>query len=315
MSCDASKIGVAIFSYNRPQHIGVLYRTILDLKLENRYCFHLFNDGPRQSETPEIRFVRAQTDKFTGLIQNFEISQSAENLGLARSIRLGLDSVFAKHMKAIVLEDDIIPSAEFFIAMEFYLTNLEANQKIGTITGANTTKFPFYLRRDFLASKRHSSWGWATWADRWKSIDWVAVEKDFLLNKPLIRKVKRVSPDLVRYAELQKLGKIDSWAASLNINFIDRGLLCIVPRQNLIKNIGFDGSGTHNSSKQGTQSNRGLTRSKIELKVFNPRVYESNFYNMLVAFDNSLLRDFPKGTVIRFFIRIEKLARKATKSN
>jgi hypothetical protein len=310
MNCDSSKIGLAIFSFNRPQHLGVLYKTIQDLKLENRYCFHLFNDGPKISESPEIRLVRSQTDEFTGSLQNFEISRRTENLGLAKSIRLGLDSVFAKHKKAIVLEDDIIPSSEFFQAMEFFLTTLEENPKIGTITGANTTKFPFFVRKDFLASKRHSSWGWATWADRWVSIDWDTAEKDFLLNRPLIRKVKRVSPDLFRYAGLQELGMIDSWAATMNIDFIDRGMLCVVPHQNLITNIGLDGSGTHNSSKHGRQKSRGFTKPRIQLNVFDPIIYESNFYDLLVKLDNSLLRDFPRGTVTRLILKVKNFPRK-----
>ena len=307
MRCDPSKFALAIFSFNRPKHIRALYKTIQDLNLGNRYCFHLFNDGPKQSETSEIRLVRRQTEEFSGSIQNFEIIRRTENLGLAESIRLGLDSVFQTHKKAIILEDDIIPTGIFFEAMEFYLNNQEHNPAIGSVTGANTTKFPLFERSDFLISNRHSSWGWATWADRWLSIDWKYVESEFLRDKSVRRKVRMVSPDLVRYAELQKSGKIDSWATAMNIDFIKRDLFCIVPRNNLILNIGLDGSGTHGANSRGKNINHDkLNQSNLKLK-FSPRVKQSEIYNLLVRKDNSLMRNFPTGNILRFLGKLKSL--------
>ena len=307
MHCDTSKIGLAIFSFNRPKHLGVLYKTIQNLNLENKYCFHLFNDGPKHSETPEIRLVRTQTEEFTGSLQNFELSRQTENLGLAKSIHLGLDSVFQKHKKAIILEDDIIPTGTFFEVMEFYLNNQEHNPTIGSITGANTTKFPPFKRRDFLISKRHSSWGWATWADRWLSIDWKYVEREFIRDKSVRSKVRMVSPDLVRYAELQTSGKIDSWATTMNIDFIKRDLLCIVPRTNLILNIGLDGSGTHGANSGGRNLiHDALDQSNLRIE-YSPTVEQSEIYNLLVRKDNSLMRNFPKGNILRLLGKLKSL--------
>jgi len=315
MKCDPSKIALAIFSYNRPQHLNALYQAIEHLKLENQYCFHLFNDGPKASKTRDIALVQDLTDKFSNRVSNCILSRKTENLGLAKSIRSGLDSVFTKHEKAIILEDDIIPTIEFFEAMEFFLTNSIGDRKIGSITGANTTRFPFYVRDDFLARKRHSSWGWATWADRWVSIDWRYVERDFLFDKQLIKKIKRVSPDLVRYAKLQELGEIDSWATAMNIDFIKRDLLCIVPRQNLISNIGFDGSGTHNYQEYKNQNPLELLSQKIKLKNLHPTVEESKVYNLFVRLDNSLLRDFPKGTIMRLALKFRNWTRRSSKNS
>jgi len=298
MQCDASKIALAIFSFNRPQHLRVLYQAIEKLEVEHQYCFHLFNDGPKTTKTKDINLVHELTDKFSSRTSNYVISRQIRNLGLAKSIRSGLDSVFTKHDKAIILEDDIIPTKIFFNAMEFYLCNDEFNSSIGSITGANTTKFPLFDRRDFLASKRQSSWGWATWSDRWLSIDWNFAEKEFLGDKQLTKKVKRVSPDLVRYAKLQQLGKIDSWATAMNVDFIKRDLLCIVPRENLITNIGLDGSGTHGGKSMVRGHIEMLKKTEPTIE-FIPKVHNSFIYDFLVKKDNSLMRDFPRGNVLR----------------
>jgi hypothetical protein len=311
MACDSTKVSLAIFSFNRPRHLKSLYESIHDLDLENQYCFHLFNDGPKVNETPEINSVHKLTDTFAGSVKNFKIIRRTQNLGLAKSIRSGLNSVFAIHGKAIILEDDIIPSKLFFDVMEYYLNNQELNPVIGSITGANTTRFPLLERRDFLASKRHSSWGWATWADRWLSIDWKYVDCEFLEDKLVISKVRKVSPDLVGYAELQAAGKIDSWATGMNIDFIKRELLCIVPKNDLINNIGFDGSGTHgaNSRRKSLIANSGK-RVKLNMK-FTSEVGQSEYYNFLVRKSNSLMRDFPIGSIIRTVLRFRESAQKS----
>ena len=305
-NCDPRKTCLAIFSYNRPESLTALYQRILSLQLTNRYCVHLFNDGPKTIKTKEMTLVHDLTDSFANNISNFVITRKLENLGLANSIHFGMDAIFRSHTKAIVLEDDIIPTGKFFETMDFFLENLELNPKIGSITGARTTKFHPLDRRDFLVTRRHSSWGWATWADRWLSIDWSAVKNDFLKDEPLIRKVRRVSPDLVRYAVLQESGHIDSWATTMNIDFIKRDLVCIVPRHNLIRNIGFDGSGTHPTNQKYQKREKELSMNYSELELA-PEVEESNLYNFLVRIDNSLLQDFPKGSVLRFLLKIRFL--------
>ena len=307
MACDSTKVGLAIFSFNRPQHLKILYETIHNFKLENKYCFHLFNDGPKINKTPEIKLVHELTDKFAGLVKNFEVSRRTENFGLAKSIRSGLDSVFAIHGKAIILEDDIIPSKVFFEVIEFFLGNQEFNSSVGSITGANTTQFPLLERRDFLMSKRHSSWGWATWADRWLSIDWKYMDREFLEDKPVISKVRRVSPDLVGYAELQAAGKIDSWATGMNIDFIKRELLCIVPKKDLITNIGLDGSGTHGAkSMLKNQMISLINEPELNFEKYS-KLEQSEYYNFLVRIDNSLMRNFPIGNMFRLLGKVKKL--------
>jgi hypothetical protein len=315
VACDSTKVGLAIFSFNRPQHLKILYETIHDFKLENQYCFHLFNDGPKTSKTPEIKLVHELTDKFAGLVKNFEVSRRIENFGLAKSIRSGLDLVFAIHGKAIILEDDIIPSKAFFEVIEFFLSNQEFNSSVGSITGANTTTFPFLEKRDFLMSKRHSSWGWATWADRWLSIDWKYIDHEFLEDKPVISKVRRVSPDLVGYAELQAAGKIDSWATGMNIDFIKRELLCIVPKKDLITNIGLDGSGTHEAKSMLKNQMRSLIKEpELNFEKYS-KLEQSEYYNFLVRKDNSLMRNFPIGNILRLLGKVKSFSKDRIRLN
>lgn len=305
--CCSSKTALVIFAYNRPDHLSALYKVLENYDLSKKFCLHIFHDGPKSKMTSEIMAARKLSLNFAQIFENSTLVFESENHGLARSIRKGLDFIFSKHDQAIILEDDLIPNRDFFILMEQALKKEKNNLVIGSITGSNTTKFPWFIRDSFLLSHRHCSWGWATWADRWHGIDWKYVEIYFQQNLALIHKVKKVSPDLVRYAQLQREGKIDSWATYLNIDFINRNLMCIVPRKSLIRNIGFDGSGTHSLSSR--VKHEVLNEPPIHQVSFSEEINirENSIYNFLVWKDNSLLRDFPKGAIIRILVKLNKL--------
>jgi len=307
MKCNPTKTALAIFAFNRPLHLSNVYNEIKKNGATQRYCFHFFHDGPKDSETQEIHASIAVTESFVLILRNYEIKINAANLGLARSIKNGLNSVFSVHQKAVILEDDIIPQTHFFDVMDYFLDTEVNNALIGSVTGANTTKFPIFSRSDFLLSGRHSSWGWATWANRWNEIDWERAESNFLNDKNLLKKVRRVSPDLVRYAQLQQEKKIDSWATFMNIDFIRRNLLCIVPKYNMVQNIGFDGSGTHSTNARSKEARRESLRDHNPQFPKKESLRKSKVYNLLVFKDKSLLRDFPKGTLIRAALRVKRL--------
>ena len=60
---------------------------------------------------------------------------------------------------------------------------------------------------------RSSSWGWGTWLDRWREIDWNVKDFDeFKRNKNIQKLFNRSGKNLTEMLFMQKAGKIDSWA-------------------------------------------------------------------------------------------------------
>jgi hypothetical protein len=109
---------------------------------------------------------------------------------------------------------------------------------------------------------------------------------------------------------LQNEKKIDSWATAMNIDFIKRDLLCVVPKKNFIQNIGFDGSGTHTGITRKNSSNKASLHKKQILNFEEISLTRSTTYDMLVRKDNSLLRDFPKGSFIRQALILRRIYRR-----
>jgi hypothetical protein len=95
-----------------------------------------------------------------------------------------------------------------------------------------------------------SSWGWATWKDRWEKVTWDAS----LLEHRLNQRKKTPGFDFAGFSYRNLLkqqceGKIDSWAIRFYASMYLMDGLCLFPGSSLVANNGFDGSGTHTSGK------------------------------------------------------------------
>ena len=141
---------------------------------------------------------------------------------------------------------------------------------------------------------RSSSWGWATWADRWNKVDWSINDfKVMKKNKEKIKFFEQGGNDLFKMLELQYLGKIDSWAIRwcysqfLNLSY------SVTPKISMIQNNGFsDGVGVHNFGK-GYHWQVKLAESKIndleasfnvEISNYFKKYHDINFYTRIGYF-------------------------------
>ena len=104
------KIGIAIFAYNRPSHLKRLLIALEDYKIKK---ISAFVDGPKNARDKLI-----QEQIFFMLKNNKKIKISIflrkKNIGLAKSLMLGLSYMSKKYPFFIALEDDVIPYKNFF---------------------------------------------------------------------------------------------------------------------------------------------------------------------------------------------------------
>ena len=170
-----------------------------------------------------------------------------KNYGLADSVISGVTEVIEKFSKAIILEDDIVTSHYFLKFMNEALDFYENDENIFTISGYNfPVSAPESYKQDIYISQRPSSWGWATWKNRWEKVDWNLVENPLLKSKKSLHSLldkagKDLAPMLLKSVE----GKISSWAVRYSFTQIKNNAYCIFPLKSLAKNIGADATGTN----------------------------------------------------------------------
>jgi len=149
--------------------------------------------------------------------------------------------------RLLVLEDDILTSKCFLKFMNDALCFYEDKSNIWSISGyAIPIDIPETYKQSVYLTYRSSSWGWATWDDRWKTIDWTVADYDaYRFNPMRIRHFCKGGTDLDKMLRYQMNGKIDSWAIRWCYNQSKQNKYSIYPVKSLVNNIGTDGSGTH----------------------------------------------------------------------
>lgn len=233
-------IPVVVFAYNRPRH---LEQALECLRANSVPVLYVYVDGPREGEpsaTDEIRSVIERIDWIEPRVVFRPV-----NLGLSRSIRDGLDSVFARHPAAVVVEDDVWPAPEFY---RFAAKSLEHYADDTTIAGVTGLRHPFNTKAfdgyewDIFFFPRFSSWGWGTWARWWRTLEFDRGRLVELMRKPRFTPAAAGLGFLNRaYAEGSLTG---SWDVAASLNMLVHGTLFVYPRWNLIANGGFY-SGEH----------------------------------------------------------------------
>ena len=168
---------IVLFVYNRPWHtaqtINALKKNILSSESE----LFIFSDQAQSYADKEgVNLVREMIDKVTGF-KRVTIIKHNNNMGLSRSIIYGVSMVIKKFGKVIVLEDDLLTSKFFLTFMNDGLQLYKENLNIWEI-GGYVYPIEHSIKNDFFFAPYTTSWGWATWKDRWKYLK--KIRSDYL---------------------------------------------------------------------------------------------------------------------------------------
>ncbi|NLK71691.1 MAG: sugar transferase [Clostridiales bacterium] len=267
---------IILFVYKRPEHTAKTLAALGEcFGIEESELF-VFADGPKnlqdETDVTETRRIVREFDKCKAI----HIIESGVNKGLANSVISGVTEVIEQYGRAIVVEDDLVLAPDFLTYMNQALDYYESDQRIWSITGYSfNINFPKDYTSDMYLSYRASSWGWATWKDRWDKVDWDVLDyPEFKTNKKLRNKFNRGGRDLSSMLDAQMQGKIDSWAIRWCYAQSKNNALTVYPRISRIQNIGFDGSGSHCgiTSKYNTIISYGTERVIFEPLDLDSRI-------------------------------------------
>lgn len=238
---------IILFVYNRPEHTKKTLESLKINELASDSSLFIFSDGSKKEDDKKsVDEARKYVSNISGF-KEINIILREKNLGLANSVISGVTEVIDKFGKAIVLEDDIVTSKYFLTFMNEALDFYEPDKKIYSISGYNfPIKIPESYRHQIYISTRPSSWGWATWKDRWEKAIWNPEQVLDLVNHKLLNQFldnagKDLSPMLLKSLE----GRINSWAVKWVFTHIYSQSFSLFPTKSLTKNIGADATGTN----------------------------------------------------------------------
>lgn len=238
---------IIIFAFNRVDTLRNTVSSLLNNEEAKESELFVYVDGPRKQKPGEAEKVKT-VQEFVKTINGFKnvtYSFSEENKGLGTSIIAGVTEVINRYGRAIVLEDDLVFSSNFLAFMNDGLNRYENEQKVFSICGyTNKVKVPKGYDHDAYFCTRSSSWGWGTWADRWKTVDWEL--KDWSRYKKMGRAFNRWGgSDCFRMLRSVKECGATSWAIRFGFFQFLQDKLSLFPIVSKVRNDGFDGAGTN----------------------------------------------------------------------
>jgi hypothetical protein len=241
---------IALFAYNRPEHTLRTLQALARNRLAEFSELVAFVDGPNRETDRErieqVHRVIARVDKF----RTVTVVGANVNQGCRQSLINGITSVLAEHDRVIVVEDDLNTSPYFLTFMNVCLDRYSDERAVFSVCGYSPPPYILKLPRaypyDVYFSPRFSSWGWATWADRWRAYHGDRGAAHEVLNGgPLQWNFARAGTDLPWLLKLVQEGQLDTWDLDWTVAHFRHQALALTPVRSHVDNIGLDYSGTH----------------------------------------------------------------------
>lgn len=193
------------------------------------------------------------------------------NEGCKRAVAGALDWAFSRHERLIVLEDDCLPHPSFFAFCEELLERYAAVPEVMQICGSNLTSHQPRDGAGFFFSRFGPIWGWASWRRAWSAYDvamsdWPAMRHSAALRSRCPGALERLWRRSVFDATHR--GEIDTWDYQWAFAKMKTGGLSVVPRRNLVSNLGFGPGATH--TLNATDPNACLPVGEADFPVTTP---------------------------------------------
>lgn len=250
---------IVIFAYKRLDKITNCINSIKNNIDADKSDVYVFSDGYKsdndKSGVLAVRKYLAEM-KANHPFNSLTIIEQSKNNGLANSIIDGVSHLLEKYERVIVLEDDLVLHPDCIRYMNEALEYYNDNPNYGSISAYSEplTGLDAYPH-DVYVLKKGDCWGWATWRNRWICADWeLSSFKAYLKDKARRHEFSHLQYDLEDQLWWQYEGKSDTWAARWLYSMYMNDLWTVYPKESLITNQGFDGSGENCESLNDTKN-------------------------------------------------------------
>ncbi len=241
---------VLVTGFNRPKFLEDRIEKLLELKCQ----VYISLDVPRLDDNPNRKHSRACINIVEAYSKDLAgVRISNQSLGCFKGITEGISWAFSQIDALIIVEDDVRVDEEFLSFASKMLIKFESNKTIGSVAGSNFVPQAelTHTGRQFRFSAYSSSWGWATWKDRWS---------DYLLDIETFPTIKFDFPEdfwVWRrkhfwnkvFRDTQN-GVYDAWDYRWLYSNWKRGRLTLVSNANLVANLGFGELATHTKNQE-----------------------------------------------------------------
>lgn len=303
---------VALIFFNRPDTFEKVFEKVRMVKPRKLF---LVQDGPRnESDLPKIeqcRKIAENIDWDCKVVKDY----SEVNLGCGVRPQSGITNALKQVDRLIILEDDCVPSISFFKYCEENLERYKNDDRICYISGLNHFETWDCGESDYFFTKTGAIAAWATWARVWNKYYDYNVKNtgdDYTFNtieKQISNKYiakSRTSSILRAKQSIDKGEKLSYWDAQWGFVKYSQNMLVIVPKYNLIHNIGIGVSSTHGSSLKKPQFKKYKNFVFIPTHELNFPLKHPDFCVCDIDYDNLVYKCSAGSPIRRFVVKALK---------
>lgn len=262
-------VPVAIYPFVRP---ALCRKVFAQIKAARPSKLFIISDGPRNEREREL--VRESRDIFNGIDWECEVHKLYfdDNLGMFERGREAGKYIWSHADRCIFLEDDVVVSVSFFKFCAELLEKYKDDLRIHYISGLNYLGQYDEPEADYFFGYEAAIWGFAVWK---RTIDMYTYQTSDKEKKYMIDRVRRlINKDMPghwgyvsRYIETNNSAHASSTEFYKTFLCFAQHSLAIIPKINMVSNIGIGEGSAHSSDKLGK-----LPRAVQ--KLFNMKIYE-----------------------------------------
>jgi hypothetical protein len=233
---------VLLIAFNRPESTCRVFEAIRRARPTRLF---IACDGPRSGkpgEAQKVEEVRSVAQKVDWPCE-VRTRYLEHNVGCGRGPAGAIAWFLEEAGEGVILEDDCVPEPAFFRFAAVMLERYRDDPKVGLISGSKMAPH-VSLGSSYGFSRLASCWGWATWRRSWDgyNLSPAHVTPDEAWTRHFHPKMVR---SLAGSVNAKQGLAAHAWDYQFMLHLLRKDMLTVVPDDNLVLNIGFDGTGTH----------------------------------------------------------------------
>ncbi len=292
-----SSVAVLVTGFNRPEKLRLVFTHLSSLPNLRLYfaC-----DGPRTGVD------KATVNECHAIARHFVSDESRlllreKNLGCYQAMYEAITWFFSKETEGVINEDDVIIDQSFFECVRILLPALRSNLHIYQINSFLALD-EISCSESFFVGKFCSSWGWATWQNRWSQF-----RHEVRVNRSTLNIIRdaigngRLAVFFVLAFVMMRQNKMSSWHYRWTYSVWRSGALTLTPRIRLSENFGADRDATHTANQFHILGARRAMQNApgIALSRFAPRAIKRDREIYFALYGH-----FTKWKIITMFLSI-----------
>ncbi len=233
-----NKVPVLLIGFNRPDNLERVFNVVKNYKPEKLF---IAIDAPRNDQEQKLCDQSKTLEQKVDWPCEVYTKYPESNLGCRIAVSEAITWFFTHIESGVILEDDCLPSLDFFSFCEQALPKYCDNDKVMQISGTN---YQHQALGKCYFSTINDIWGWATWKRAWDKFSLEIEEYDpkkvdhYFQNDAISSWLKSYMYD---YTQLNA----NIWSTAWVWAMIKEGSYSLIPPYNLVENIGFNENSTH----------------------------------------------------------------------